>query len=77
MQKQIKEWEDWKASSKDRHAKGREKSNTPNKNIKKLFDLFDQSNSYMAFSIGRAGGLDEDNEEHQWLESEMDRLELR
>ena len=77
LQKQIKEWEDWKASSKDRHAKGREKSNTPNKNIKKLFDLFDQSNSYMAFSIGRAGGLDEDNEDHQWLESEMDRLELR
>ena len=49
LQKQIREWEDWKASSKDRHAKGREKSNTPNKNIKKLFDLFDQSNSYMLF----------------------------
>ena len=25
LQKQIKEWEDWKASSKDRHAKGKTK----------------------------------------------------
>ena len=25
LQKQIKEWEDWKASSKDRHAKGKAK----------------------------------------------------
>ena len=29
LQKQVKEWEDWKASSKDRHAKGREKTKTP------------------------------------------------
>ena len=29
LQKQIKEWEDWKASSKDRHAKGREKTKNP------------------------------------------------
>ena len=29
LQKQIKEWEDWKASSKDRHAKGREKAKNP------------------------------------------------
>ena len=29
LQKQIKEWEEWKASSKDRHAKGREKSQKP------------------------------------------------
>ena len=29
LQKQIKEWEDWKTSSKDRHAKGREKTKTP------------------------------------------------
>ena len=26
LQKQIKEWEDWKASSKDRHAKGKAKA---------------------------------------------------
>ena len=26
LQKQIKEWEEWKASSKDRHAKGRAKA---------------------------------------------------
>ena len=27
----IKEWEDWEASSKDRHAKGREKTKNPTK----------------------------------------------
>ena len=26
LQKQIKEWEDWKASSKERHAKGKTKA---------------------------------------------------
>ena len=26
LQKQIKEWEDWKASSRDRHAKGKAKA---------------------------------------------------
>ena len=26
LQKQIQEWEEWKASSKDRHAKGRDKT---------------------------------------------------
>ena len=26
LQKQVKEWEDWKASSKDRHAKGKAKA---------------------------------------------------
>ena len=26
LQKQIKEWEDWKASSKERHAKGKAKA---------------------------------------------------
>ena len=32
LQKQVKEWEDWKASSKDRHAKGKAKNPTnPNK----------------------------------------------
>ena len=31
FQKQVKEWEDWKASSKDRHAKGREKTKNPTK----------------------------------------------
>ena len=31
LEKQVKEWEDWKASSKDRHAKGREKTKNPTK----------------------------------------------
>ena len=30
LQKQVKEWEDWKASSEERHAKG--KANLKNKN---------------------------------------------
>ena len=34
LQKQIKEWEDWEASSKDRHAKGREKAKNPTKKKK-------------------------------------------
>ena len=29
LQKQVKEWEDWKASIKDRYAKGREKAKNP------------------------------------------------
>ena len=31
LQKQVKEWEDWKSSSQDRHAKGREKTKNPTK----------------------------------------------
>ena len=31
LRQKIKEWEDWKASSKDRHAKGREKIKNPTK----------------------------------------------
>ena len=31
LQKQVKEWEAWKASSKDRHAKGRKKTKNPTK----------------------------------------------
>ena len=31
LQKQVKEWEDWKASSKERHTKGREKTKNPTK----------------------------------------------
>ena len=31
LKKEVKEWEDWKASSKDRHAKGREKTKNPTK----------------------------------------------
>ena len=31
LRQKIKEWEDWKASSKDRHAKGREKTKNPTK----------------------------------------------
>ena len=29
LEKKVKKWEDWKASSKDRHAKGREKAKNP------------------------------------------------
>ena len=29
LEKTVKKWEDWKASSKDRHAKGREKAENP------------------------------------------------
>ena len=29
LEKTVKKWEDWKASSKDRHAKGREKAKNP------------------------------------------------
>ena len=29
LRKRVKEWEDWKASSKNRHAKGREKTKNP------------------------------------------------
>jgi len=37
LQKQVKEWEDWKASSKDRHAKGKAKANQANnKNKQKV-----------------------------------------
>ncbi|MBT5258487.1 MAG: hypothetical protein HOL75_06235 [Nitrospina sp.] len=33
LQKQVKEWEDWKASSEERHAKGKSKlTNLKNKN---------------------------------------------
>ena len=31
LQKQVKEWEDWKATSKERHTKGREKTKNPTK----------------------------------------------
>ena len=31
LRQKIKEWENWKASSKDRHAKGREKTKNPTK----------------------------------------------
>ena len=31
LEEHVKEWEDWKASSKDRHAKGREKTKNPTK----------------------------------------------
>jgi len=31
LRQKIKEWEEWKASSKDRHAKGREKTKNPTK----------------------------------------------
>ena len=37
LQKQVKEWEDWKASSKDRHAKGKAKADQAiNKNKQKV-----------------------------------------
>ena len=31
MKAEIKQWEEWKAGSKDRHAKGREKTKNPTK----------------------------------------------
>ena len=31
LRQKIKEWEDWKATSKDRHAKGRKKTKNPTK----------------------------------------------
>ena len=52
-----------------------DKNTSPDDTLKQLFDLIDQFGSYMAFAIGRAGGLDEDNESHKWLQSEMDRLD--
>ena len=39
LQKQVKEWEDWKASSKDRHAKGKGKADlaiSKNKNTLRI-----------------------------------------
>ena len=37
LQKQVKEWEDWKAGSKDRHAKGKAKADQAiNKNKQKV-----------------------------------------
>jgi hypothetical protein len=39
LQKQIKEWEDWKASSKERHAKGKAKADlaiSKNKNTLRI-----------------------------------------
>jgi len=37
LQKQVKEWEDWKAGSKDRHAKGKTKADQAiNKNKQKV-----------------------------------------
>ena len=35
LRQKIKEWEEWKASSKDRHAKGREKTKKPKKGTKR------------------------------------------
>ena len=34
LRQKIKEWEEWKASSKERHAKGREKTKNPTKSNK-------------------------------------------
>ena len=37
LEKQVKEWEDWKAGSKDRHAKGKAKADQAiNKNKQKV-----------------------------------------
>jgi hypothetical protein len=37
LQKQVQEWEDWKAGSKDRHAKGKAKADQAiNKNKQKV-----------------------------------------
>ena len=55
--------------------KALEKTTSPDDTLKQLFDLIDQSGSYMPFAIGRVGGLDKDHEDHKWLQSEMDRLD--
>ena len=47
---------------------------TPDEAIKKLFDLIDQSGSYGAFGLGM-GSYDENNENHKWIFSEMERLD--
>ena len=49
------------------------KKTTPDEAIKKLFDLIDQSGSYSAFATGRAG-FDEKDEDQQWLQTEIGRL---
>ena len=47
---------------------------TPDEAIKKLFDLIDQSSSYSAFATGRAG-FDEKDEDQQWIQTEIGRLD--
>ena len=39
LQKQIKEWEDWKATSKERHAKGKAKADLAMAKNKKRYAL--------------------------------------
>ena len=87
LKKRVQEWEDWKATSKDRHAKGKAKADlaiakskntlskktTPDGAIKKLFDLIDQSGYCGAFGLGMES-YDEKDENHKWIFSEMERL---
>ena len=61
--KKCQRMADWKASSKDRHAKGREKSNKPDETIKEIFSLINQFGSYGAMGFGMGGGMDERNED--------------
>ena len=75
LKKNVKEWADWKASSKDRHAKGREKSNKPDETIKEIFSLINQFGSYGAMGFGVGGGMDERNEDHKWVWDEFLRLD--
>ena len=46
----------------------------PKDTLKKLFDLIDQSSSYSAFARGRAG-FDEKDEDQQWIQTEIGRLD--
>ena len=48
---------------------------TPDEAIKKIFDLIDQSGSYGAFGLGM-GSYDENDENHKWVFSEMERLDV-
>ena len=48
---------------------------TPDGAIKKLFDLIDQSGSYGVFGLGM-GSYDENDENHKWVFSEMERLDV-
>ena len=46
LQKQVKEWEDWKATSKERHTKGREKTKNPTKPNKQKLGFLKKHKPY-------------------------------
>ena len=51
------------------------KKTTPDEVLNRLFDLIDQSDFYSARAIGSSGGLDESDEDHKWIQSEIDRVD--